>query len=115
MLETFDRRRIHRGSARKKLDGYGAIQARVTGFVHLAHAASSQEFQHHIWSDVLSRGKPHLGDFSGLLAAAGFEKLSGARFVGKQRSYLLCEFLILSSTLEESQPFPGIPLACGMI
>jgi hypothetical protein len=43
----------------KKLHGYGAIQARVTDFVYLAHAAGPQKFST-IRSDALSRGEPHV-------------------------------------------------------
>src|SRR5208337_138611 len=43
----------------ENLYGYGAVQARVAGAVHLAHAACAERRDNLVRTELLTRGKPH--------------------------------------------------------
>ena len=50
---------IVRQLRRENLEGYGAVQARVAGSIHLAHAAGAEQRDYLVRAELRAGGQPH--------------------------------------------------------
>src|SRR5579872_332849 len=101
--------------ARKEFDRDRAVQARVADLIHLTHSAGSQEFQHHVRTDLFVGRNHWFRRLPGPRGLVRFQKARCQFVIRKQRLYFTAKRVVVTGAFEVRVPLLGSPLARGMI
>ena len=115
-LEALQRCGMRRESRRQEFDCYRPVQARVPGFVDLAHAAFLEKLLHHVRPDPRAHGNRRFLCLVHSLRFVAFQEAGRPVVVRQQRLHFAAQRIVPGTgAVQICPPLRGLLLARRMV